>query len=225
VSGDDAIAYLGARAGEPAAAWLRAALDEIANAGAAGDAFARAWGAAGRRLGRLELQAGGQHGPPLSLPAAGFCADEYGRALLLRAALARTPADAHAPLVENLYATGELREQQAVLRALPHLAGPARHLGVAVEAVRHNATSVIAAIACDNPFPAQHFLEAAFNQMVVKCLFVGLPLDRVVGLPGRIGPELRRMVADYARERRAAGRPVPADAALVLEGVDPHAPV
>ncbi len=128
-------------------------------------------------------------------------------------------------MVERLYVTGELREQQAVLRALPHLPAPERFLGVAVEAVRHNATSVIGAIACDNAYPAAHFPEAAFNQMVLKSLFVGLPLARIVGLPARTGAELRRMVQGYVSERRAAGRSIPDDAALILEGEDAHAPV
>jgi hypothetical protein len=58
---------------------------------------------------------------------------------------------------------------------------------------------------------------AAWRQAVLKCLFVGVPLRLVAGLDGPDGPdrsddELRRMVADYAAERRAAGREVPADA-------------
>ena len=35
-------------------------------------------------------------------------------------------------------------------------------------------------------------------------------------LAKRVTPELRRMVDGYAKERQAAGRPVPADASLVL---------
>ena len=55
---------------------------------------------------------------------------------------------------------------------------------------------------------------AAWRQAVLKCLFVGVPLRLVAGLdrPDRSDDELRRMVAEYAAERRAAGREVPADA-------------
>ena len=89
-------------------------------------------------------------------------------------------------------------------------------MAVGVEAVRNHATPVVEAIACENTFPARHFSEEAFNQLVLKCLFSDLSLRRVHGLARRVTPELRRMVEAYANERRAAGRPVPEDAALIL---------
>jgi hypothetical protein len=76
--------------------------------------------------------------------------------------------------------------------------------------------TVFRAIACDNPYPAAHFPEASFNQMVLKAVFVGAPVSRIVGLSRRATPELRRMAEDYASERRAAGRAVPEDVTLVL---------
>jgi hypothetical protein len=71
-------------------------------------------------------------------------------------------------------------------------------------------------IACDNPYPERHFPTAQFNQLVLKALFVGLPLARVVGLAARRNDELSRMASDFAAERRAAGRPVPPDLHLAL---------
>jgi hypothetical protein len=82
--------------------------------------------------------------------------------------------------------------------------------------VRNNAISVIEAIACENPFPARHVPEEAFNQLVLKCLVCDVSPARVQGLVRRVTPELRRMVESYANERRAAGRPVPTDSVLVL---------
>jgi hypothetical protein len=52
--------------------------------------------------------------------------------------------------------------------------------------------------------------------MVLKAVFVGAPVSRVVGLDRRATPELRRMASDYAAERRAAHRVVPEDVALIL---------
>jgi len=43
-----------------------------------------------------------------------------------------------------------------------------------------------------------------------------IPLSQVSGLAARADGELGRMLADLAAERRAAGRPVPADAAALL---------
>ena len=53
------------------------------------------------------------------------------------------------------------------------------------------------------------------HQMVLKALFVGAPVARIVGLAERTTDELVRMVEAYASERRAAGRPVPDDAKLI----------
>jgi hypothetical protein len=44
-----------------------------------------------------------------------------------------------------------------------------------------------------------------------------VPVSRILGLERRKTPELRRMAADYASERRAAGRPVPADIHLAMQ--------
>lgn len=176
-----------------AAVWFKEAVDAAVDR----QQFFRAWSAMGRRLGHV--------------------ADE-GRALLLIAAIEARPPHEHLLLVDELHRTGDLNEKAALLRALPRLPDPARFVAVAVDAVRSNADSIIQAIALDNPYPARHFPEAAYNQMVVKCLFNGLSLARVVGLSDRRTPELRRMVAGLASERRAAGRQVPDDVALVLDG-------
>jgi hypothetical protein len=75
---------------------------------------------------------------------------------------------------------------------------------------------VFSALASHNHFPARYLPEPAFNQLVLKALFLEVPLEHLLGLAGRIGPELRRMAEGYASERRAAGRPVPKDIALVV---------
>ena len=67
---------------------------------------------------------------------------------------------------------------------------------------------VFEAVAHRNPYPAEHFAEPAWNQLVLKALFVGSPLDPIVGLDARRNPTLARMLCDYAHERWAASRPV-----------------
>ena len=53
--------------------------------------------------------------------------------------------------------------------------------------------------------------------MVLKALFIGVAPSRVSsGSRAGVTPELVRMAADYAAERRAAGRTVPADIACLL---------
>ncbi len=107
--------------------------------------------------------------------------------------------------------SGDGAERQAVLRALPLLPVPERFLEIAVDACRSHIQPLFEAVACENPYPAFYFPELNFNQMVLKALFTGVALARILGLEGRITPELGRMAADYASERRAAGRSVPPD--------------
>lgn len=137
--------------------------------------------------------------------------DELARvALLLHAAAAFEPASLEA-LIERVWERGDMRERQAIARALPLLPSPERWTPIALDACRSSVRPVLEAIACDNPYPAARFHEIHFNQMVLKCLVADLPLERVVGLGRRLTPELSRLGALYAAERRAAGRSVHPD--------------
>jgi hypothetical protein len=147
----------------------------------------------------------------------GWGLDELGRIILLGRAFRELPPDRAAALLEACYSRGDNRERQAVLRALPLLPGRARFVPMAIEACRSNVQTVFQAIACENPLPAEEFPDLNFNQLVLKALFNGVALSRIVGLSRRAGPELARMAADYAAEREAAGRSVPSDIDLVLD--------
>jgi hypothetical protein len=179
--------------------------------------FAAAFAAAGRRLGRSPIgEVGAAKLAAAGLPwAAGSGADECGRGALVLAALGSLDPAEHVPLVRDLLRRGEIRERQAVLRVLAGVPDPARFIELAVDACRSNVQSVFEALACDNAYPAREFSDPAYFQMVLKALFVGAPLARVIGLAERTTPELVRMALAYASERRAAGRPVPADVALI----------
>jgi hypothetical protein len=158
---------------------------------------------------KLSAPAASAEGEPDSLV-------DRARTALLSAALERTPAERHVALVAELYRTGEHREQHSVLRALPHLPEPARFTELAIEACRTNSLLVFGAIAGENPLPAAHFPALHFNQLVLKALFLGFPVERIVGLGARITDELARMVRGYQSERLAAGRVVPRDVERIL---------
>jgi hypothetical protein len=209
-------AILTKRLPEVAASWFKQALHKVRARGEATDAFLILWTGAARRLGQAPLEGPTAEEGKLAFFPAGWPADEYGRVLLLQAVLDARLPEVHAALVQELFMTGDLRERVAVLRALPHLPEPERFVALGVEAVRNHVIPIVEAIACENPYPARFFSEEAFNQLVLKCLFSEIALERVVGLSGRVTPELGRMVEGYANERRAAGRPVPADTSLVL---------
>ena len=150
----------------------------------------------------------------------GWLSDGAGVDLLLRVALL-VLADrelAGPPMVDladNCFRHGDNEERRAVLRALSLLTEPAGYVDIAAQATRTSVATVFQALACENPFPARHLPELNFNQMVLKALFIEVPLPRVMGLGTRVTPELARMAEGYAAERRAAGRSVPADIGLL----------
>jgi hypothetical protein len=209
-------AILRQRRPEAFATWLA---DASLAAGASFDrtAFELAFAGAGRRFGTDTIGGGitltGASGRAWSI--AGWGLDDAARALLVLGAVAVIPEAAQPGFVDDLYRAGASRERRALLRALALLPDPQRFLATALDACRTSTLPVFEAIACENPYPAECFPKPRFNQMALKAVFTGIAVDRILLLATRRSGELARMAADYAAERRAAGRPVPADLALL----------
>jgi hypothetical protein len=189
---------------DPAArAWLDEAVARIADRPVA---VRTLFPAARRRCGRGRLDA---H----------WTVDEAARAVLLAALPlgGRPLADELAGLLRH----GDPAEQRAVLRALhlfadPRGGDPASReplgdlaLPLVREALRGNDSSVVEAAL--GPYGADRLPDAEYRQAVLKCVFHEIPLDRIAGIAARADAELARMLADFAHERVAAGRDIPAD--------------
>ncbi|MFJ7624913.1 EboA domain-containing protein [Streptomyces sp. NPDC097595] len=132
------------------------------------------------------------------------------RALLL------VEARAGLPVLTRLYEQGTAAERRAVLLALPALdLGPAA-LPLVEDALRTNDTTLVTAAV--GPYAAAHLDPHGWRHAVLKCLFTGVPVEAVDDLARRSrgDAELARMLGDFASERIAAGRPVPAGLHHVL---------
>ncbi len=141
-------------------------------------------------------------------------ADAARTALILKAI--ETADGNEQSLVEFLFRHGDETERAAIARALSLLdTGTALKL-LLLEAGRANSLQLVSAVSLGNPYPAAHYSEPEFNQLVLKALFLGLPIEPVVGLEQRCNPELSRMCEDYYDERTAAQRTVPVDIWLAL---------
>ncbi|MEU1935767.1 EboA domain-containing protein [Streptomyces coeruleorubidus] len=161
----------------------------------------------------------GIHGPispwELRLAEAGRrCGAAYAdaaRVLILDAARAGTDA------LTRVYFQGTADERRAVLHALPHLVSGPGALPLVEDALRTNDTRLLTAAV--GPYAARHLAPHDWRHAVLKCLFTGVPVDRVADLPRRArgDGELARMLGDYAAERTAAGRTVPEDLYRVLD--------
>lgn len=199
--------WLKARLSPEATAWLQ---DKAASLAAApSDKTAFTWlsscsrhsGKAPLRLDAAALEAARQAIPGWN-PSDWTC-DQAARIFLL---LALPPGPASAKLMDQMYQTADVDEAVALQKAVAVLSDPESHLPRAREALRSNIKAVFEAMALRNPYPALHFDDLAWNQMVVKTFFVDSPLPEIEGLDRRVNAPLSRMLSDLAEERWAAGR-------------------
>ncbi len=138
---------------------------------------------------------------------ANWTIDQAARTLLVLS-LPSNDADKYLRTLDRVFASADVRELVALYQALPLLPNPERFRDRAAEGIRSNMTAVFNAVALQNPYPAKYLDNLAWNQMVLKALFVGSPLHLIQGIDERANPELARMLVDYAHERWAAGRNV-----------------
>lgn len=116
--------------------------------------------------------------------------------------------DAWLSILQQLFETGDMYEQQSLYTALPLLPNAQELLPRAIEGCRTNMSLIFDAIALRNPYPARFFPEANWNQLVLKAIFMQRPLYLIQELDRRRNAALAAMATDFAHERWAAGRAV-----------------
>lgn len=187
-------------------AWLDRTVEEIrSDPGNVGSCFP----AVGRNVGRDPLTGHWGAGGPMFR----WTLDDAARVLLLEALGERAGEE-----VEGLYRYGDAGERRAVLRWIGRLEdgpAPACALTLVEDALRTNDPRLVAAAL--GPWAVRHLDAHAFRHAVLKCVFMGVPLEGIVGLDERADADLARMLAGYVDERRAAGRSVPDDVWPIID--------
>jgi hypothetical protein len=195
-----------------AVAWLDAEIDRQ-RTGVDERRLGLTLGLVGRKIGRTELSL-----TPDDVAAARrhrahwqpeFWASDEGARLAMLLATHHDDDQTFAARVDRLCATAEVTEHVAYLKGFAVFPAAKQLHGRAREGVRSSIGPIFEAIACRNPYPFDHFDDAAWNQMVVKCVFTGASIETIVGLRERRNPELIQMLRDFVAERHAAGRPLP----------------
>ncbi len=204
-------AWLTRQLEEPALVWLERVMQQLSVNASEQFLFTR-FSAVARQVGKADLtlteddlqaaqklQSGWKPGD--------WSVDQAARTLLLLT-FPMDNADQYVTAIERLFSAADVAEQIALYQSLPLFPYPERFKARAIEGLRSNITSVFNAIALHNSYPADYFDEAAWNQMVLKALFIESPLSQIQGLDARVNAKLARMLSDYAHERWAAGRAV-----------------
>ena len=133
--------------------------------------------------------------------------DQAARTLLVLS-LPQENTEKYLLTLTQLFTAADVGELLALYQALPLLPYPEQLRTRAAEGIRSNMTAVFNAVALQNPYPAEYLDNLAWNQMVLKALFVGSPLHLIQGLDQRTNVELAKMASNYAHERWAAHRSV-----------------
>lgn len=133
--------------------------------------------------------------------------DQLGRTFLLLS-IASRDQPFFLETLEKTFISSDMGEAVALYQSLPLLPYPEELRKRGAEGIRSNMTSVFNAVALRNPYPAEYFDQAAWNQLVLKALFVESPLYLIQGIDRRANEKLAEMLVDYAHERRAADRSV-----------------
>jgi hypothetical protein len=190
-------------------AWL----DETIAGAAAGSLDVRvAFPAVARHVGRVGLDVSDSIDTELGAASlAAWRVDDAARVLILLAAARHDPGGALA-LARELYLTGDTRERTGALRALALLPNASRDdaaLPAVLDAMRINQGEIFEAAILDNPYASHHLPQHEWRKAVLKALFVGHSIPRIVGLEARADAELAASLLDLATEREAATRAVP----------------
>ena len=192
--------------------WLAQKLALLADEHAQAKDLYLAFSAAPRFVGKEKLQLTEQDLLQAEKIRTGFnpsnwTAAQAARTLLILSVPHQNP-EAYYATIEKLFNTADMGELVALYAALPLLPHPELFKKRAAEGVRTNMGDVFEAVALNNPYPADYMEQDAWNQLVLKTLFVGKPIYRIHGIEKRANPKLARMLSDYAHERWAAGRTV-----------------
>jgi len=110
--------------------------------------------------------------------------------------------------LDQLCTTADVRELIVFFQGLPIYPEQTRYVDRAREGARTNMKAVFEAVAHRNPYAAENFDLNAWNQMVLKAIFVGSALAPIKGLDERRNEELATTLVDYAHERWAASRAI-----------------
>ena len=108
-------------------------------------------------------------------------------------------------------------ERASLLKGLPLLELRDQSINFLIDVARTNSLEIFSALVYKNPWVVVKFPISAYNQIVLKSLFMGVNIIHLEGLRTARNSELGRMTADYVQERLDAGRVIPESSWLAVD--------
>jgi hypothetical protein len=142
--------------------------------------------------------------------------DEIVRLFLLLSLFKQQPDLHNKATLKQYYQAGDSAEKAALLKGLSLLDGRGEAVYLAINAARCNSVDEYRALALLNDYPADHFAELNFNQLVLKTLFMGLNISQINKLQQRLNINLSNMCFSYAIEQALAERIPPSSLWLAV---------
>ena len=136
----------------------------------------------------------------------GSCVETWPIDQLVRFCLLLANPSINQSTIRLLFSFGELRELICLYASLAYLPDPESYFAQAKEGLRSSNTDLFKAIACHNPYPELYFDENTFDNMVLKCIFLEIPLLTIIGLTNRNNTNLINKINYLYLERKKAGR-------------------
>lgn len=133
-----------------------------------------------------------------------FRLDELCRLLLLL----HLDSDRNHELISTLIGSSDRKEQITIFKSLQYLENAGDFTMEMIDGLRTNMVDVFDAISQYNSFPVRFFHSGAWNQMVLKSIFMERPIYKIQGVDAKRNQKLADTLHDFVHERWSAGRNV-----------------
>ncbi|UBM58499.1 EboA domain-containing protein [Marinilongibacter aquaticus] len=134
------------------------------------------------------------------------------------AMLLHLPANGNVATIEKLVGSADRRELVLVYKSMPFLLNAEAFKWLYADGIRTNMVDVFDSIVLHNSFASEYLDEAAWNQMVLKAIFMERPIFKIYKLDARKNDSLALILHDFVKERWAAGRLVSPELWRMIDG-------
>ena len=121
-------------------------------------------------------------------------------------------------ILESFFEAAEMQELIAFFKGLYLLENAEEFTNIVEEGIRTNMVNVFDSFASGNPFAKRYLKEWAWNQLVLKALFLQRPLYTIQDIDAGKNKKLADMLQDYVKERWSAKRDVSPEIWRMIQG-------